>query len=390
MIEGYTLIIFGDDWEKHPSATQHIIKGLLINNKVIWVNSIGMRAPRLNFDDFKRIFQKTCKAILAKKNIISANLTIINPIALPFHRINLVKFINKFSIRNQIIKTCKLKERKKNILIISNPIATYLSDIIQKDLLIYYCGDDFSKFPGIDKREVLRQEKMLIEHSDIILCSSKNLSNIMKTKKDEGKVYYLPHGVEYAHFSKQYVELPKKIKSIKKPIIGFFGMLGPWIDFDLLKTIAKLDPLINYCIIGEYTKEIEALRGLKNIYLIGKVNYDDLPKYASCFDVGIIPYRSHERIETISPLKLLEYFALGIPVVSTCLPYCVDVNELIYVADNAEKFYYAIKSALNENKQKRLLRKEVAKQNDWKTRCETLSNIIENKMNDQILGHVKK
>jgi hypothetical protein len=52
------LVVFGEDWGSHPSSTQHIVSILGESRQVIWINSIGLRKPRLNFKDLGRIFNK--------------------------------------------------------------------------------------------------------------------------------------------------------------------------------------------------------------------------------------------------------------------------------------------------------------------------------------------
>ena len=40
------LIVFGEDWGARPSSTMHLISHLPGRNRVLWVNSIGLRRPR--------------------------------------------------------------------------------------------------------------------------------------------------------------------------------------------------------------------------------------------------------------------------------------------------------------------------------------------------------
>ena len=52
------LVVLGEDWGQHPSSTQHLIKRLLPDYQVLWVNSIGMRCPRFTLHDLTRIVRK--------------------------------------------------------------------------------------------------------------------------------------------------------------------------------------------------------------------------------------------------------------------------------------------------------------------------------------------
>ena len=45
------MIVFGEDFGGLPSSTQHLVKHLPKMRKIIWVNSIGLRQPKLNRND---------------------------------------------------------------------------------------------------------------------------------------------------------------------------------------------------------------------------------------------------------------------------------------------------------------------------------------------------
>ncbi|MFM8272550.1 MAG: HAMP domain-containing protein, partial [Gemmata sp.] len=48
MSERPPLIVFADDWGRHPSSCQHLVARLLPHRGVTWVNTIGTRPPGLN------------------------------------------------------------------------------------------------------------------------------------------------------------------------------------------------------------------------------------------------------------------------------------------------------------------------------------------------------
>ena len=59
-----TLVVFAEDWGRHPSATQHLVRRLAATSPVLWINSIGMRRPRLTMRDARRaagkLFSQAC------------------------------------------------------------------------------------------------------------------------------------------------------------------------------------------------------------------------------------------------------------------------------------------------------------------------------------------
>jgi glycosyltransferase involved in cell wall biosynthesis len=337
-----------------------------------------MRSPKIGLYDFRRIREKAGSSF-SRKDTSEDRLKIINPVFFPFHKCRIVRAINKFFIGRQVRQAVKDTKSDKTIMWVSNPMAAYLTDIVKKDCLIYYCGDDFSQMPDVDKDEVCRQEPKLIEESDIIICPSVNLIGIMEAKGRRDNIHYVPQGVDYGHFEKREGAPVEKLEAIKKPIVGFLGLIAPWIDCRLLSEVARLDESINYCFIGGVEKNagVEALAKLKNVYLIDKVPYEKVPDYLSYFSVAIIPFRKIKLSESVNPLKLMEYFALGLPVVSTMPIKGIETGDLMYVADNPQDFLRAIKSALKEDERKKMLRKDAAEQNDWKVRRQQVSEIIQ-------------
>jgi glycosyltransferase involved in cell wall biosynthesis len=92
----------------------------------------------------------------------------------------------------------------------------------------------------------------------------------------------------------------------------------------------------------------EALRGLPNVHRLGQKPYALLPAYCRGFDVGIIPFRKSDLTLRANPLKLREYLAAGLPVVSTSLPEVARYRGLVHLAEGTDGFTQAIARALGE------------------------------------------
>lgn len=171
----------------------------------------------------------------------------------------------------------------------------------------------------------------------------------------------------------------KKITAQKAPIIGFYGALAPWIDFELINKTAKNHPEWNFVLLGvDYNGAATDLEKASNIYNLGAKNYQDLPKYAHFFDCAIIPFRKGEIAKATSPVKLFEYMAAGLPTVCTRDLQECEGYDYVYMAKNDDEFAEMLATAINENKnpsaRARLL--EQAKQNTWANRARSISSKI--------------
>ncbi len=189
--------------------------------------------------------------------------------------------------------------------------------------------------------------------------------------------------IEHFSYKKNKTTTPpadlKKIVNQKKPIVGFYGALAPWIDFDLINKTAKNHPEWNFVLLGvDYNGAAVDLEDAPNIHNLGAKNYQDLPKYAHYFNCAIIPFRKGEIAKATSPVKLFEYMAAGLPTVCTrdlqeCSGY-----DYVYMAKNDKDFADLLDSAIQDYKKasarNRLL--EQAQQNTWAARAKAINQSL--------------
>src|SRR4029078_13293068 len=107
---------------------------------------------------------------------------------------------------------------------------------------------------------------------------------------------------------------------LPRPIVGFFGLIADWVDTDIMAAIARRYPTGSLVVVGKATTDVSALQKLPNVHLLGRKPYADLPAYCKAFDVAINPFRINELTLAANPLKVREYLAAGLPVVSTDIP----------------------------------------------------------------------
>jgi glycosyltransferase involved in cell wall biosynthesis len=375
IISGRDFIVFSDDWGRHPFSCQHIMQHFLPRNRILWVNTIGMRNPSLTAYDIKRSFEKIWGWLKQReKDEVQPveNLTVINPVMTPYNNISFVRSCNRSRVVRAVKQKMALLKFRDPIVITTLPnAADYVGDL-GESFSVYYCVDDFTHWPGVDGQLVTEMEEALLQKVDLVCASSEELCR--KKSRLGNKLALLAHGVDFDHFQVE----PVKKRSENRPVVGFFGALSSWLDFGLLEQLARMRPDLDFVFIGPADTDISSLEKFDNVRLAGRIHYHELPEAAADFDVAIIPFSITEMTRSVNPLKLMEYLACGLPVVSTPLPEVKKFADNIYLADSAEEFSSAIDLALAEDstaRQKK--RRELARQFSWEKVAGILSSLIE-------------
>src|SRR4051812_50229003 len=75
------LLVFSDDWGRHPTSCQHLVRHLLPEQPVLWVNLIGTRRPRLDLATARRGLEKLGQWLRpsAPAESLPANLRVVSP-----------------------------------------------------------------------------------------------------------------------------------------------------------------------------------------------------------------------------------------------------------------------------------------------------------------------
>lgn len=368
-------------WQGHQEIMSTFAKH---GNRVLFIENTGVRPP--NFKDIRRLKKRIINWFKSTRGLREEmeNLYVYSPIILPFPYSRIARWINKRILISPIKNWMKIMEFYDPIIWTFLPTGTALDIInnLHKKLLVYYCIADFYELAGNHKK-VKRAEDELIRKSDLIFAQGKTFYD--KCRPLNNNVHIFPFGVNieaFENFKFNPDKVPLDIKDIKKPIIGYIGGIHRHIDFSLLKFIAENNPDWSVVLVGPVQTDTKRIVNFKNIFLLGKKDFSELPYYINEFDVCIIPYNKSKYSDTVYPTKLNEYHALNKTVVSTDLPEILNFNSsnynLILVAKTYEEFVDCISKAL-DNSSNALGSKRIAsaKINSWAARIQEMSDLIE-------------
>jgi glycosyltransferase involved in cell wall biosynthesis len=276
-------------------------------------------------------------------------------------------------LRYQIRRLTKKLQLTAPVVWVACPAACDTAIKMNRAKLVYQRTDRYEDDPNVDRDVILGYDGKLKENADITIYVNRLLYD--EEAAQCKNALFLDHGVDYEMFSTAELdsEKPEDIAGIKKPIAGYFGALdGHKLDTGFLEAVAKRLPDVSFVFIGKPSLDCSGLSALKNVWLLGQKNYEQIPHYGKCFDVAILPWRINKWTEAANPIKFKEYLALGKPVVSTpSFSELKQYNDVAYEAGNPEEFAECVRKACSENdaefvKKRRL---KVA-QNSWESKAE--------------------
>ena len=343
------VICFGEDWNRHPGAAQDIMERLSATRKVLWIDSLGLRRPRLTLDDGKRVLSKIGKWLRGAKTA-SPTVMVYTPLVLPFYGSKVARAINALILKISIRRLLRRHGLADPVLWVSCPAGAGVVGKLGEAKSIYYCADEHSVFPGMSLEVVTELEQELFKKADLVIVTSKNLYDKKKAYHDN--ITLIPHGVDFAHFSKAArpeTVVPDDLQRIKKPIIGFYGLIQDLIDFDLVRHVAEARPGWSVVMIGPVIFDAGPLPSLPNLHFLGRRDLQDLPSYVKGFDVCMIPYKLVDRTIYANPLKLRQYLASGKPVVSTPLPEVMKYGGLVKIGKDRDEYVRHIEFLLERD-----------------------------------------
>lgn len=372
------IIAFSKDWTGDHTSNHHVLRELAKTRRVLWINSIGTRAPSLaSGRDLGTIRRKLTEVAKAAQNVEN-DLWVVTPLVLPMAKSPAMRKLNRLLIKTLI------GAARRRLGIEAFELWTFLPNVadyldLGQAITVYYCVDEWSLFEYLDKDATVSAERELLKRTDVVFAINRSLAEAKRPFVPS--TFVSPHGVDHALFSRALdptTTIPAALAAIPRPRIGFVGTLRDWVDLELVAHIARSRPQWQVVLVGRKLMDTSVLDGIPNIHLIDAVPHKELPHYFAGYDVGIIPYRRQTRMTFVNPLKLREYLAGGLPVVSTPLDEAEKYPEICAVAEDRDDFVAAIELALrNDSPAARRARSEAMRAETWHARVVRLEKHID-------------
>ncbi|MCC9601464.1 glycosyltransferase [Stieleria sp. JC731] len=428
-------LVFSDDWGRHPSSCQHLIRQLLPDHQVTWVNTIGMRPPRLDLITLRRGFEKLRG--WAGTSAVAGGQSHDDPIAsnsvdVASDRVDAADPLSQAAERgqgpnvidakmwpwmshswdrwlNRWLLSKQLRLASEDAIVITTiPIVADLVGRLPAARWVYYCVDDFSVWPGLDGEMLGRMEDELVAKVDCTIAVSDTL---MESLRRRGcSPHLLTHGVDLDFWRTKEVggkdnglgvdatpaNEERDSSSSKEPAsndvyasetpgsdrVLFWGVVDRRMNADWVLALADSMDSGKVILAGPHQDPDPRLLSHQRVRTLGALPFEELPQLAATADVLIMPYADLPVTRAMQPLKLKEYLATGKPVVVSPLPATAAWEDCLYIVHDQASFIAKVHSLMDREHQptgeRTLLNKtfERLKHESWSAKAAQMLGVI--------------
>jgi glycosyltransferase involved in cell wall biosynthesis len=381
-IGDFGIVYFGNDWfAENRTSSHHVAERLAQRTAVLYVDSPGLRAPKVNGRDLRKLCH-TLLALARPPQRVGGRLWRITVPQIPFRRLPLVRRINRALGALLVRRALKRLGFARTVSWFAVPHPGFLANAFGEAAVVYYCIDDYAALPDVDARAVAAMDAHLTSRADQVFVAS---SPMLRAKQRvQPSTVLAPHGVDVALFrsaSDPQLPIAPRARHLRRPVIGFYGLIEEWIDLDLIAELARRRPAWTFLMIGRLAVDAGRSKTLPNIVFAGPQPYHGLPNWVKAFDVAIIPYRLTRQVANSAPLKLREYLASGKPVVAVPAPEIERFAGLVRIARGPEQFIAEIEDALlNDTEAERARRLAATADMTWEARVGEVIDVIERRI----------
>ena len=324
------LLVFADDWGRHPSSCQHLVRELLPTRAVVWVNTIGTRPPRLDLSTLRRAAGKLRTWGGAKPAEASEpGPRVVSPKMWPSFRSAFGRRLNR-SLLLKSLAPVVAGMPQAPVAITTLPLVADLVGRLKVHAWLYYRVDDFSVWPGYDGATMLRMERELLPKVQSVVAVSETL------QADLGRPsHLLTHGVNPSHWR---AEPSTDFAELEPPIVLFWGVIDRRMDLSFVRATATAMPAGTLVFVGPREDPDPELFRIPRVVARPPAAFAKLPGLAAAAQVLIMPYADLPVTRAMQPLKMKEYLATGKPVVVRDLPATRPWADALDVCATADAF----------------------------------------------------
>lgn len=347
---------------------QHLARELARRVPVTYIESFGLRQPTLGPTDLRRMLGRLRSSrAVTTSSPNTWGVEVVHPIVIPLHAFALVRGLNRYLVKRLPVGG------DDSVLWTFSPVTYGLEDRFART--VYHSVDLLHTQQRSPREMCLAAEAALLTKADCVIASSSGVRNHLR-RMGRDDVLLWENVADTA--------LYEAAHGTRQPRAVFAGNLTTSkVDFDLLRSLAAAGvPVI---VAGPTSvdgtsaqREMEDLFALPGIDYVGNLAPAELARVLASSMVGLIPYRLNEYTAGVFPMKVYEYLAAGLQVVSTALPSLERTASVDVVLAGGESFLQAVHGGLETwSEQAAARRRAVARGHSWQARGEQALTLID-------------
>jgi len=386
MLTGHNFVYFAPGkWDGLWRNRQQLMSVFASQNRVLFIERRLHLRPTIA--GFRHGILQLSDLLRSSTRQISENLFVWRyplwaPISGRFPLNQLTRTVRRFFLHNVLHKL----QMSRPIVWFSHPdMIDLVNEIPPARLLLYHVVDEYTAYSDqtpAGRHRTEEREKQMMDLVDAVIVVSPKLYEAKRPFN--ANTYLVPNGVNYQAYTVALSEpyLPADLQVIPPPRLGYSGLIGDRLNLNMLADLARENPTWSLVFLGEVRVSQQAeswqrLLAMPNVHYLGSVDISQVPHYLKGFQVGLMPYAQSRETEHISPLKLYDYLAAGLPIASTDIPAAREFSSHIHLATSSRHFAQAVRSALADiTPERRQERRNIAAQHTWEARVEQLSDLI--------------
>ncbi|MGD9692469.1 MAG: glycosyltransferase [Phycisphaerales bacterium] len=338
----------GEDWWYHNRGhyDMQMMRELSRVVPVLYVNSIGMRVPRVGEGRmFLTRVRRKLKSL--RRGLVEArpNFWVFSPFSVPGRFGGVAR---RRVMPLMVRRAAKRLGIRKPLVWVACPPGEQAVGRLGEVGVVYQRTDRYERFRGVDPEEIKGYDLRLKDAADFtVFCATL----LYEEERDEcRRAVYIDHGVDYERFASAGVSgaEPLDLVGMPRPRAGFVGGIDSHtFDPPLFVDVAKRLPHVYFMMVGACSLP-EGWCDLPNVRFFGQRPYEEVARYMASCDVLLMPWNESEWIKGCNPVKLKEYLAVGRPVVTTWFEELKRYEGHTHVAKGSEAFARAIEEALRQ------------------------------------------
>jgi glycosyltransferase involved in cell wall biosynthesis len=370
------------DWDAELWTNQHhLMSRLAADNRVLFVESLGLRRPQLAGRDLRRIGRRLRRGVAPPRAVDGVH--VLAPLVLPLHDRPWARRLNAWLLRRQTGRATRRLGFHDPLLWSYVPQAEALVDSLRPSQIVYHCVDDIAAQKGVAADAFRAAEARFATRADLVLASAPALARRMRELG--ARVMDAPNVADTARFAEvlEPGDADPAVAALPRPRLVFTGaVVATKLDLPFLAALAAARPdwslvLVGPVGAGDPATDVSALAAAPNIHLLGPRRHDDLPAVLRGADAGLIPYAINDLTRSVFPMKVYEYLSAGLPVVSTPLPALAGVAEITVAADAVEAERALEQLLAADVPDVRRARSDAAQAHSWEERLQEIARALD-------------